>query len=62
MIDREYKGYRIVSDTEGYKEIRSVGRGAVPLTMRGQFTTEKVARQAIDYHLATKVTKDDKAD
>lgn len=59
----EYNGYKIVPDnTYGYKEIKSLGRGALPLTLRGQFTSEKVARQAIDYHLATKVNKDDKTD
>lgn len=59
----EYNGYKIVGDgTYGYKEIKSLGRGALPLALRGVFTTEKVARQAIDYHLATKVNKDDKAD
>jgi hypothetical protein len=59
----EYNGYKIVGDgTYGNKEIRSVGRGALPLTLRGTFTSEKVARQAIDSHLATKVNKDDKAD
>lgn len=59
----EYNGYKIVGDgTYGYKEIKSIGRGAVPLVLRGVFTSEKVARQAIDYHLATKVNKDDKAD
>ena len=59
----EYNGYKIVGDgTYGYKEIKSLGRGALPLSLRGSFTTEKVARQAIDYHLATKVNKDDKAD
>jgi len=59
----EYNGYKIVGDgSYGYKEIKSLGRGALPLTLRGVFTSEKVARQAIDYHLATKVNKDDKAD
>lgn len=62
-MNKEYNGYNIVSDgTYGYKEIKSLGRGALPLTLRGKFTSERVARQAIDYHLATKVTKDDKTD
>lgn len=62
-MSTEYNGYKIVSDgTYGYKEIKSIGRGALPLPLRGQFTTEKVARQAIDNHLATKVTRDDKTD
>jgi hypothetical protein len=63
MREFEYNGYKIVGDgTYGYKEIRSVGRGALPTTLRGQFTTEKMAKQAIDFHVASKVTKDDKAD
>lgn len=62
-MSAEYKGYNIVSDgTYGYKEIKALGRGALPLAMRGKFTSERAARQAIDYHLATKVTKDDKTD
>lgn len=62
-MSSEYNGYKIVSDgTYGYKEIKSLGRGALPLQLRGQFTSEKVARQAIDYHLALKVNKDDKTD
>lgn len=59
----EYNGYKIVSDgTYGCKEIKSLGRGAIPLPLRGQFTTERVARQAIDNHLASKVTTNDKTD
>lgn len=62
-MSTEYNGYKIVGDgTYGYKEIKSIGRGALPTSLRGVFTTEKVARQAIDFHLATKVNKDDKAD
>jgi hypothetical protein len=63
MSEREYNGYKIVGDgTFGYKEIKSIGRGAIPNSLRGQFTTEKTAKQAIDSHVASKVTKDDKAD
>lgn len=62
MSEQEYNGYKIVSDgTYGFKEVRSVGRGALPVVLRGQFTTEKVAKQAIDHHVASKVAKDDKA-
>lgn len=63
MSDVEYNGYRIVGDgTYGYKEIKQTGRGSIHLSLRGKFTTEKVARQAIDQHLNSKVNKDDKAD
>jgi hypothetical protein len=63
MIESEYNGYKIVGDgTYGYKEIKPAGRGSIHLSLRGKFTTEKVARQAIDQHLSSKVSKDDKAD
>ncbi len=63
MSETEYNGYKIVGDgTYGNKEIRQLGRGAIHLSLRGKFTTEKVAPQAIDQHLASKVNKDDKAD
>lgn len=63
MRETEYNGYKIVSDgTYGYKEIKNAGRGSIHLSLRGKFTTEKVARQAIDQHLASKVNADDKAD
>lgn len=63
MSETEYNGYKIVGDgTYGYKEIKQLGRGAIHLSLRGKYTTEKVARQAIDQHLASKVTKDDPSD
>lgn len=63
MADSEYNGYKIVSDgTYGYKEIKPAGRGSIHLSLRGKFTTEKVARQAIDQHLSSKVNQDDKTD
>lgn len=63
MSETEYNGFKIVGDgTYGYKEIKALGRGSINLSLRGKFTTEKVARQAIDQHLASKVNKDDKTD
>lgn len=63
MREIEYNGYKIVNDdTFGYKEIKPLGRGSIHLSLRGKFTTEKVARQAIDNYLASKVNKDDKTD
>lgn len=63
MRELEYNGYKIVGDgTYGCKEVKSIGRGAIPNSLRGQFTTEKMAKQAIDSHVASKVIKDDKAD
>lgn len=63
MREVEYNGYKIVNDgTYGYKEIKPIGRGSIHLSLRGKFTTERVARQAIDNYLTSKVNKDDKAD
>ena len=54
----------IVGDgTYGYKEIKPVGKGSVHLTLRGKFTTEAVARRAIDTYLdQIKVNKGAKTD
>lgn len=63
MSDVEYNGYKIVGDgTFGHKEIKPLGRGSIHLSLRGSFTTEKGARQAIDGYLATKVILNDKTD
>lgn len=61
MREVEYEGYKIVTDTYGYKEIKPAGRGSIHLNLRGKFTTEKAARKAIDLHNFSKVSKDDKA-
>lgn len=60
----EYREHMIVGDkTFGYKEIKPVGKGSVHLTLRGKFTTEAVARRAIDTYLdKIKVDKGAKTD
>lgn len=51
----EYKGYFIDNDgVYGYKEIKPIGRGSVPLNLRGQYTTVFFAQRAIDHHLFNK--------
>lgn len=46
----EYKGYMIVGDGNfGMKLIKSIGKGAIPLDLRGAFTTAHEAQRAIDY-------------
>lgn len=54
----EYHGYVIQGDgTYGYKKIRPVGKGSVPLELRGDYTTEAFARQAIDIFISTEKGK-----
>ena len=62
MKELEYNGYKVVSDNYGFKEIKAVGRGSVPMPLRGKFTSELEAKNAIDRLLQVKVPKDAKAD
>ena len=51
MSDYEYSGYKIVGDgTYGNKLIKAIGKGALPLGLRGSFTSFSFARKAIDVH------------
>ncbi len=51
----DYKGYQIVNDgTYGLKRIKMVGRGALPVVLRGRYTNQKAAEHAIDAYEATK--------
>lgn len=45
----EYNGYLLVNDkTFGYWGIKALGKGAIPLGLRGIFTTKTFAMRAID--------------
>ena len=51
----EYKGFRIEGDkTFGYLKIKPLGKGSVPLSLRGDYTTIKIAQQAIDRYSEAK--------
>lgn len=51
----EYKGYKIVGDgTFGYKHVKPVGKGSVPASLKGAFTTVVFAQKAIDAVVAAK--------
>lgn len=48
----EYEGFKIVGDgTFGYKDIKAIGRGSVPMELRGKYTTAVFAKEAIDTYL-----------
>lgn len=52
MSKYEYKGYSIENDgTFGMKEIRPIGKGSVPIVLRGSFTKTSLAQKAIDKYL-----------
>lgn len=54
----EYKGYSIVGDgTFGNKEIKTIGKGSLPLQLRGAFTNAVFAQKAIDTYLNEKASK-----
>jgi hypothetical protein len=45
----EYAGYMIEGDgTYGMKLIKTIGRGSLPLELRGNFSSTREARKAID--------------
>lgn len=45
----EYKGYLIESDgTFSMRKIKPIGKGSVPMELRGSFTSSAFAMQAID--------------
>jgi len=47
----EYRGYNIVADeTARMKKVEAIGRGSVHLSLRGLFTSEKMAKHAINIH------------
>ena len=48
----EYNGYKIVADgVYGNKIIKPIGRGSVPKSLEGCFTTSVFAMKQIDAHL-----------
>lgn len=52
MAKYEYKGYSIENDgTFGMKEIRPIGKGSVPVVLRGSFTKTSLAQKAVDMYL-----------
>ena len=59
----EYNGFKIEGDgVFGYSHIKPIGKGSVPLPLRGTYTTKTFAQKAIDAYLSMKKGKvNDKA-
>lgn len=55
MFEEEYKGYKIVGDgTFGMKVIKPLGKGSVPLHLRGLYSNAAIAKKSIDLHINEK--------
>ncbi len=54
----EYKGYELRWNPLTMVSIHTVGKGALPKALGGNFTTQAFAKNAIDGYLATKGNKD----
>lgn len=59
-MEIEYKGYRLIHDNYCMVRITQIGKGAIPLQLRGDFTNQNVAKTAIDSYLELKGVKDGK--
>ena len=54
-MSNEYEGYKIESDgTFSMKVIKPIGKGSVPVDLRGSYTSTRDAEVAIDRYLANK--------
>ena len=47
----EYKGYDIVTGNYSFKIIRSIGSGALPKKLHGDYTSVGAAMKAIDLYI-----------
>lgn len=53
----EYEGFSLEHDgTMGMVLIKAIGRGSVPKTLRGEYTSYSFAKKAVDQHLMEKKT------
>lgn len=56
----EYNGYKIVRDkATNLLMVKAIGKGSAPKELRGSYTNERAAREAID---ASKLTREVKKD
>lgn len=59
----EYKDYKIVADgVYGYFNIKPVGKGSVPIQLRGTYTSRVFAQKGIDAYLSEKGKKNVKVE
>lgn len=54
-MQEEYNGFKVVSDGAfGMKCIKPIGKGSVPLELRGSYTNAWLAKRQIDLYLSSK--------
>lgn len=56
----EHRGYRLTVGEFNMVEITNMGKGMVPVVLRGGFTNYNFAKQAVDTYLDVKGDKDAK--
>ncbi len=49
-----YKGYKIIDGGFQTRKVQSIGKGALPKSLRGMYTNTASAQQAIDVHVNKK--------
>lgn len=58
-MTKDYKGYNMVSTGDyGLLRIATIGRGAIPKSLKGHFNSYRGAMRSIDLHLSSKEGKD----
>ncbi len=55
--DKEYNGYKIIDNGHQTRKITTVGKGSLPMELRGMYSTSYAAEQAIDAYLGAKDAK-----
>lgn len=54
---KQYEGFNLEHDgTMGMISVKAVGRGSVPVKLRGDYTSYTQAMKAVDQHLLEKTT------
>lgn len=62
MSEEEYNGYKIVTVNHFLlKEVKAIGKGSVPMELRGLFTSTAQAKLGIDAYLTVKESNNGKA-
>ncbi len=60
MVEEQYNGFKIVSDGRFcMKAIKPIGKGSVPMGLRGLYTNSDMAKRAIDLHVKEKKVESD---
>jgi len=54
---QEYKGFKFENNNFSNVIIKPIGKGSVPLQLRGMYTSPAVAKESVDLYLLSKPAK-----